>query len=35
MIMREGRILEQGAVRDLYRNPSHAYTRSLLAAAGI
>ncbi|MBR3157966.1 MAG: ABC transporter ATP-binding protein [Atopobiaceae bacterium] len=35
MIMREGRILEQGVVRDVYRNPSHEYTRSLLAAAGI
>lgn len=35
MIMRKGRILEQGIVRDVYQNPHHEYTHSLLAAAGI
>ena len=35
MIMRKGRILEQGVVRNVYQNPSHEYTRSLLTAAGI
>lgn len=35
MIMREGRILEQGPVDDVYRNPSDEYTRTLLAAAGL
>lgn len=33
MIMREGRILEQGPVGEVYRNPSHEYTRTLLDAA--
>ncbi|MBO7675127.1 MAG: ABC transporter ATP-binding protein [Atopobiaceae bacterium] len=35
MIMQKGRVLEQGTVRDVYRNPTHEYTRTLLAAAGI
>lgn len=35
MIMREGRILEQGPVGDVYRNPQDEYTQTLLKAAGI
>lgn len=35
MIMREGRILEQGPVGDVYRSPQHEYTSALLAAAGL
>ena len=35
MIMRAGRIVEQGAVGDVYRRPAHEYTQALLAAAGI
>ena len=35
MIMREGRILEQGVVGDVYRNPQEDYTRQLLEAAGL
>ena len=35
LIMREGRILEQGPVGDVYRNPGHDYTTTLLKAAGL
>lgn len=35
MIMREGRILEQGPVGEVYRNPSSDYTTTLLKAAGL
>ena len=35
MIMRGGRILEQGPTGEVYRTPQHAYTKELLAAAGI
>ena len=31
-VMFKGRIVEQGAVRDILRHPSHEYTRNLLAA---
>jgi len=31
-VMFNGRIVEQGAVRDILRHPAHEYTRSLLAA---
>jgi len=30
MVMAQGRIVEQGRFEDLYRNPSHAYTRAML-----
>ena len=30
MVMAQGRIVEQGQFRELYRNPSHAYTRAML-----
>ncbi len=31
-VMHRGRIIEQGPVRDLFRQPQHLYTRALLAA---
>lgn len=31
-VMREGRIIEQGSVEDLYANPAHSYTRELFEA---
>jgi len=31
-VMEKGRLVEQGAVADLMRNPQHAYTRKLLAS---
>jgi len=30
MVMRDGRIVEQGVFEELYSTPSHAYTRTLL-----
>jgi peptide/nickel transport system ATP-binding protein len=33
--MREGRIVETGPAEEIYGNPSHEYTRALLAAAPI
>ena len=30
LVMKNGRILEEGSFDDLYRNPSHAYTRLML-----
>ncbi len=35
LIMKDGRVVEQGKTRQLYRNPQAPYTRSLLKAAGI
>lgn len=35
MIMKEGRIVEQGPVDEVYRNPQHPYTLQLLKAAGL
>ncbi len=32
MVMRQGRVVEMADADELYRNPQHAYTRSLLAA---
>jgi peptide/nickel transport system ATP-binding protein len=32
MVMKSGRIVEQGQVGDMFDNPQHPYTRSLLAA---
>ena len=31
-VMEKGRLVEQGAVAELMRNPQHAYTRKLLAS---
>ena len=35
VIMRSGRIVEEGVPSEVYRNPSHEYTKTLLEAAGI
>lgn len=35
MIMKQGRIVEQGTVEEVYRNPKEEYTKELLNAAGI
>jgi len=32
-VMRHGEIVEQGTVAEIFRNPQHPYTRSLLASA--
>jgi len=31
-VMRAGRVVEQGAARDVLERPAHEYTRTLLAA---
>ncbi len=33
VVMNSGRIVEQGSALEVYRNPQHAYTRQLIAAA--
>lgn len=35
MIMKDGRVVEQGQTRQLYRQPAQDYTKALLKAAGI
>ena len=35
MILKEGRIAEQGKVEELYRDPKDPYTKLLLESAGI
>jgi peptide/nickel transport system ATP-binding protein len=35
MIMKDGRVVEQGETKSVYRNPREPYTRQLLTAAGI
>jgi peptide/nickel transport system ATP-binding protein/oligopeptide transport system ATP-binding protein len=32
VVMYAGKVVEQGSVVDIYRQPQHAYTRNLLAA---
>ena len=33
LVMRQGRVVEQGPAQDIFGNPKTAYTRALLAAA--
>jgi peptide/nickel transport system ATP-binding protein len=33
VVMQHGKVVEQGAARDVYKNPQHAYTKALIAAA--
>ena len=33
VVMEKGQLVESGTVRDVYRNPQHAYTKKLIAAA--
>ena len=35
LIMKEGRIVEEGTVEEVYRHPKHDYTKLLLASAGV
>ncbi len=35
MIMKNGRVVEYGMTREVYKNPQHEYTMQLLGAAGI
>lgn len=35
LILKEGQIVEQGDVKDIYEHPQHEYTKQLLKAAGI
>ena len=35
LVMQSGRIVEQGLTRDVFQNPQHPYTKSLLAAAPV
>ena len=32
-VMKEGKIVEQGSVKEVMQNPQHAYTKKLLASA--
>ena len=33
MVMKDGRIVEENTVQELFDHPQHAYTRELLSAA--
>ncbi|MBR0092328.1 MAG: ABC transporter ATP-binding protein [Lachnospiraceae bacterium] len=35
IVMKEGKVLEEGKVTEVYRHPRHEYTKTLLSAAGI
>ncbi len=35
IVLQQGRVVEQGPVRDVLRSPSHAYTQQLLAATPV
>jgi oligopeptide/dipeptide ABC transporter ATP-binding protein len=32
LVMNKGKVVEQGSAADIYANPQHAYTQTLLAA---
>jgi peptide/nickel transport system ATP-binding protein len=34
LVLEHGRVVEQGATRDVFASPQHAHTRALLAACG-
>jgi len=33
LVMRDGRVVEQGTVQEIFSRPQHAFTRQLLAAS--
>ncbi len=35
MVMKDGVIVEEGEIKEVYRNPKHEYTKQLLTASGI
>jgi oligopeptide/dipeptide ABC transporter ATP-binding protein len=33
LVMRRGRVVEEGPVEDIFRKPKHPYTKALISAA--